>query len=88
MGYSTRPGTSIRDFQPDNDADTLYIQADYKELPLSEILDRARAHFGADVSLEDLTIGAEHIHTQCLGYDRYDSGDYEEFIVLRRAKSA
>ena len=37
---------------------------------------------GDDANLDDFVISAEHIHTECLYYDRYDPSDYENFIVI------
>jgi hypothetical protein len=83
MGYSYRFGTQIQTFWPDDDEKTLYFSSD-SYLTVSDMLEQARDHWGQDVKLEDINIGAEHIHTDCLGYDRYDAGDYTNFIVLTR----
>lgn len=83
MGETIRPGTGIRDFTPDNDVNTLYVRADNNSLPLLELIDRINDHFGP-IDHSTLTIEAEYIHTECLGYDRYDSGDYTNYIVVRR----
>lgn len=84
MGYGTRSGT-ILTFTPDNDENTLYIEAHYSSISLVEIADKAREHFGADLSLSEINIEAEHIHTDCLSYDRYDATDYTNYLKITRA---
>lgn len=86
MGYHTRPGTmghTIQCFTPDNSDWELYIDA--SEHPtLREILERARAHFRApQIDYDDLDITAEHLHTDCLGYDIYDSYDYTTYLLIK-----
>jgi hypothetical protein len=85
MGYGTRDGSwghRIPTFKPDNTDDTLYIEADWMTVRLDDLLVRVKEYFGEDVNLENITISAEHIHTDCLGYDRYDRGDYTNYIVI------
>ena len=82
MGYSTR--SSIRTFTPDNTANTLYIRANYQTVEFSDLIEQIKNHFGEDSKLEDFSIGAEHIQTDCLGYDRYDSCDWENFLIIER----
>jgi hypothetical protein len=74
----------IRCFTPDDSPTVLHIQSSFSTLSLEEILERARDHFGADVDLSTLTIEAEHIHTRCLGFDQYDGGDWDDFIVITK----
>lgn len=84
MGYYNE-GT-IRCFQPDSNHETLYIQADWWAKDLTDILAAAQKHFAEygheDLKFEDLAIVPQHIHTRCLGYDRYDSMDYENFLLI------
>ena len=82
MGHTTEPNGTIS-FQPDNTPDVLHI-ASYGMLDLSSLLDQCKEHFGEDISLDDLIIAAEHIHTRCLRYDQYDGGDYDNFLVISR----
>ncbi|MNK10018.1 hypothetical protein D3C87_280290 [compost metagenome] len=86
MGYDFRGGGiggKIKTFWPDDDADTMYVGY---ATTLAEISQKAKEKWGDDVSLEDLEISADHIHTDCIGYDRYDSDDYTNFIVIAKAK--
>lgn len=81
MGYYYRFGTNIQCFQPDDDANNLWLQYDI-ELPY--LLSQIRQHFGEDAKLEDFCIAPEYIHTDCLGYDRYDPGDYTNYLHIYR----
>lgn len=89
MGYSTREhrfGT-IRSYWPDDDEDTIYIAADAgcgsMGERLADIIETVKNKW-PDVSLEDVHIASENIHTDCLNYDLYDAGDYTNFIVITR----
>lgn len=85
MGYGTRQrlsGVSIKTFEPDNDANTLYLKGG--SYSLTGLIKAAKEHFGPDVMFSDLTIDAEHIHTDCIGYDLYDRADYTDYIIIRR----
>lgn len=72
---------TIRYFQPDDTDTCMYIEANYQEHSLESILEKAKAKW-PDASLSNLSIGAEHIHTDCLGYDLYDASDYRTFITV------
>lgn len=76
MGYTTERG--IRKFWPDNTDRTKYI---YGGASLSELIDTAQQHWpGCD--LENIVIDSEYIHTDCLGYDLFDPGDWSLFITI------
>lgn len=83
MGEHIRPGTSITDYTPDDDANTFYI---YEHESLAEIIDRARSKWGEDIKFDDIKIEAEYIHTHCLYYDKYDPGDYTNFLRISKIK--
>ena len=83
MGETIRRGTAIRDFEPDNTADVLYLRADAYGT-LYDVLKAAQNKWGPHSGIEKIKIHAEHIHTECLGYDRYDPSDYTDYIVLTR----
>lgn len=85
MGYSIRPGTQIRDFQPDDTDDTFHIS---DRASLKDILEQAHAKWGEGIRLEDLSITPRHIHTHCLGFDSYDPSDYTDFLVISYAPTA
>lgn len=85
MGYST-DSRGIRSFWPDDDKDTLYIeQGGY--CTFDYIRERMQEHFGTCMEMDDYSIRAESIHTDCLGYDLYDSSDYTMFLIIERIKS-
>lgn len=88
MGHFTRgsgvwPDVKIRCFEPDNDENTLWIDINYSSISISEILERCSDHFGK-TTLDELTIEAENIHTDCLGYDEYDPTDYTMYLKITR----
>jgi hypothetical protein len=84
MGYTTRPGTSIRDFWPDNDDRAFY--GCYQNSPITELIEQAKSYFGDQFDMEKVIISSEYIHTDCINYDLYSPGDYTNFIVLRLVK--
>ena len=71
------------DYPVDNEK-TIYFSSGCGQESLQYIIDRAREHFGYDVSLDDLSIEAEYRHVRCIGYDLYDAGDYQNYIVITR----
>lgn len=86
---------TIKTFEPQNTKDKLYIRANYSSVSLGDFLQQIHSHFGLDGDALNLTnapfnvldqfeISAEHIHTDCIGYDRYDPGDHTNFIVVER----
>lgn len=81
--YKAPNGT--RSFQPD-DTDTEFYLASYSPLQLGYILELAREKWGQDIDIDEIVMQPEHIHTDCLGYDRYDPGDYTNFIRVEYVK--
>lgn len=81
MGYTTEKhiwfGT-ITNFWPDNTEPPLYFSADNN---LQYIMDEAQKKWPG-ITPDQLTIGAEYIHTSCLYHDLSDAGDYTNFIVI------
>ena len=71
----------IRNFWPQNNENTLYIEGDC--LSLGEIAKMAKEKW-PNTDLSDLRVSAEHIHTHCLGYDLYDPADWTDFIVISK----
>lgn len=71
---------------PEDDKGTLYISCGMSsfEIDFMDMLDRIKSHFGEEISLEELDITAEYIHTRCIGYDQFDSSDYDNYIVITR----
>lgn len=93
MGYGTRPNdftsNGIRTFWPDDTDTEMFIEADYNSISMSDLLCRIAEKWpdqscplGFDAG--SIHIEAEYIHTDCLGYDRYDSGDYTRFLKITK----
>lgn len=80
MGSSIRPGTSIKDFWPDDTATTIYLMSSMGHT-IQELIDLAKDKW-PNASVEDISISSEKIHTQCLTHDVYDGADYTDFIIL------
>jgi hypothetical protein len=83
MAEYIRSGTRIRDFQPDDTETELYIFSPRcgGGPTLEELLQRIKDKW-PDARPESLTFSSQSIQTRCLGYDLYDSGDYDDFIVV------
>lgn len=85
MGYSTKKHAygESRCFWPD-DTDTEFFIADGESL--GEIQDRILKKWPELDSdwLSRISISSEYIHTDCLGYDLYDSSDYTKFIKITK----
>ena len=73
---------------PENTANKLYIQLNYSWEPISftELYEKIYEHFGKDIDMSKLTISPQHIQIDCFGYDRYDSGDWSDFLVIERSE--
>lgn len=72
---------------PENTETSLYLNfGSYSSVPMdfTYMIESIKAHFGEEISLEELDINAEHINTRCIGYDLYDSSDYDNYIVITR----
>lgn len=85
MGYGTRAGGgghTITTFWPDDTDKELYIDGSSGHFNLAEILEKAKEKW-PDAKLENLSIRAEHIQTDCIYYDLYDSMDYTNFICIK-----
>lgn len=78
MGYTTKG--SITSFWPDEDDNTKYMAGEWS---LSDLL-AAAVDKWPNTPMEEIQISAEKIHTDCIYYDLYDSGDWTDFVVMRR----
>ena len=88
MAYGTREsrhGGSIRTFTPDDTKDTIYINACFGGGPYSVIKERIQEKWPG-ITDDELLFGAEHINTDCIGYDKYDPSDYSDYIVITASK--
>lgn len=77
MGHYTRNGVDC--FSPDDTEKSFYIPYDSS---LSEIIEQVKVKFGDKIDFEDVTITPEYIHVMALGYDLYDSSDYENYLRI------
>ena len=80
MGYITTG--SIKSFRPDDTENQFYIAG---SSTLGDIIDACQERWGFQVSVHDIKIEPENIHTDCISYDSYDSGDYTNFLCITRA---
>lgn len=83
MGYGTRPGGlghTIRTFTPD-DTDTEFFIVSGVNIP--DLLEKIKKKW-PDADLDSIQIEAQYIHTDCLGYDLYDSGDYTSYLKISK----
>lgn len=74
----------IKNFTPD---DSLYEKHFLcsGELRINEMLEDALEHFSKywpQVSIDDLTIESEKIHTRCVTYDLYCASDWDDYIIV------
>jgi len=67
--------------EPQSDETCLYIKGE--SLSLWELIQNAGKHF-PDTDFDQLHVGREHFHARCIGYDRYDPWDYDDYITITR----
>lgn len=75
---------SIKNFEPTNDKNTLYIFSGHGGFSFDELNKSIRDHFGEDIDFDTLSIASEYIHTRCITYDLYDPADYDNYLVVSR----
>lgn len=78
--YTDTRGVSC--FRPDDTDTEFYLESNYTSKSLGLILELARDKWGEDIDIEELHIEPEHIHENALGYDRYDSSDYSNYLRI------
>jgi hypothetical protein len=82
MGTTTRPGTEITDFWPDDTDTEIYIPTNGGSLPLADLFAKAKEKW-PNATLDTVEITSEKIHTHCIYYDLYDAGDYTDFLIIK-----
>ena len=90
MGHGTRRGSfghTIPTFWPDDTDTEIYIRTDCGQPTVAELLEKIQDKWPG-TSAENITIDSQKIHTDCLGYDLYDAGDYTDFIIITRIGGA
>ena len=83
MAYTTRTGTSIEDFWPDDTDTKMYISTECGPVHMGELIELI-ADKWPGCTMNEIKMSAEYIHTHCLGYDRYDPSDYTNFLVIEK----
>lgn len=83
MGNYT-DGRGVPCFMPDDTETCFYIIVG---TDLGDIMERAKRKFGEDITLDDIDITAEHIHTDAIGYDLHDPSDWTEFLKISDARA-
>lgn len=88
MGYTTRKhrGGETRHFWPDDTDKEFYIS---NSATMEEIFERCRekwpdASCPLGFSIGNIRIEAQFLHTDCLGYDSMDWGDYTHFLCITK----
>lgn len=82
MGYSKEG--NITNFTPDDTDDEMYINCQYTEWDFCGIIEKAKFKWGDDITLDELYISAENIHTRCIYYDQHDPSDWDVYLVISR----
>jgi hypothetical protein len=75
----------ITSFTPDDDEKTMYLDTGvfaFERYDLNKILELCKEKWPGVSDLSRIGIQAIYIHTDCLGYDRYDSGDYTNYLKI------
>ena len=75
------------DYTPTNSETTLYIYMGMygnNKLNMDDLMWQAMNHFGDYIEWDALDIEIEHVHTRCIGYDQYDSSDWDYYLSITR----
>lgn len=80
MGYYKRSG-GIECYIPDDTKTVMWLDSSWYSFSFSEIQEKILEKWPmADAA--DIKITAEYVHTDCLTYDLYDSGDWTKYIKI------
>jgi hypothetical protein len=75
---------AIKNFWPEDTENEMYLDGSFcVSLTLADLIEKAKEKWPG-IELDGIDIRAEYIHTRCITYDLYDSGDWTTFIVLRK----
>lgn len=69
-------------FWPENTDSAIYIAYSASLTEILEII----AERWPETPITEISITPYHIQTYCIGYDKYDSSDYTNFIEISRNK--
>ena len=75
---------SMWNYSPDDTDDYFYLLSN-SEYSLSEIIEKAKEKW-ENITLDQITIRSEYIHTRCIYYDLYDPSDYENYLIIVKTK--
>jgi hypothetical protein len=73
---------SIVTFWPENTPTELWIENYNNDHKLTDVIEKAKEHFGASFDMDKLVLSPEYIHTNCITYDQYDPSDYTRFLKI------
>lgn len=71
------------DYRPQDTETTIYLLSS-PDWDLRAIMDMVERKWGITHLYDQVTIRAEYIHVRCIGYDLYDSSDYDNYLVIER----
>ena len=77
MGYGVRDKT-VKTFTPDDTIEEFYIEGSSRP---DDIWLRSQARWPGIID-QEISISAEYIQIDCIGYDRYDPTDYANFLRI------
>ena len=82
MGYTKVKHANgiITNFWPDDTEDTMYLAGSHS---FNDIIEYCQEKW-PDISMDNITISTEDIHTDCIYYDLYDAGDHTTFLVITK----
>jgi hypothetical protein len=76
-------GHKIQCFRPDDTENEFYVECGYESHNLLDILNKAVKKWPL-IEMSEIEIEADYIHTDCIGYDQYDAGDYTKYLRISR----
>jgi hypothetical protein len=68
------------EFWPQDTDNEMYIPG---ECNILDIVERIVLKW-PNARLSQISIEPDYIHTKCLGYDQFDSGDWTKFLIIKR----
>jgi hypothetical protein len=84
MGYY-KNSRGIESFEPDETETEFYISEWTGSINIAEILEKCKEKWNID-DPSKIRIHPEYIHTDCIGYDLYDSRDYTKYLRIELIK--
>ena len=71
-------------YDPDDNEHELYIKSG--SYTIHDVIQKIQEHFQVtqEQAITDFIIEAVYVHTDCIGYDAYDPGDYTNYLYITR----